>query len=407
LIVSIGRLGDLIGRRRLLLAGLCVFMAASLLCGMATELWILIVARSLQGLGAAAMMALTLAFVAEAIPKDQIGRAMGTLGMMSSIGTALGPSLGGLLIAGLGWQAIFLVNLPLGLLALALAWHALPADPPAARENGRRFDVPGTLVLALTLGAYALAMTLGRGNFGLRNGLLLLAVAIGVGVFVLVERRAPAPLIPLAMFANRSLSAAFVMNTLIMTVVMATLVVGPFYLSGGLGLDTAMVGLVMSAGPIAAALAGVPAGRAVDRFGAQRMSLTGLTGMATGCLALSVIPVSFGIPGYLIPLVVITSSYALFQAANNTSVMSGIRADQRGVVSGLLNLSRNLGLITGASVMGALFAFGSGATGIGTLAAASSGMLLCFGAGTAMILIALAIALGQQAASRRAPLEAP
>jgi len=87
--------------------------------------------------------------------------------------------------------------------------------------------------------------------------------------------------------------------------------------------------------------------------------------------------------------------------------MSGIRADQRGVVSGLLNLSRNLGLITGASVMGALFAFGSGATGIGTLAAASSGMMLCFGAGTAMILIALAIALGQQAASRRAPLEAP
>src|SRR5690606_10537730 len=120
LVVGAGRLGDLVGRRRLLLAGLMLFTAASALCGLAPTLGSLIAARAAQGLGAAVMMALTLAFVGETVPKARIGSAMGLLGTMSAIGTALGPSLGGMLIAGPGWRAIFLVNLPLGLLTLYL-----------------------------------------------------------------------------------------------------------------------------------------------------------------------------------------------------------------------------------------------------------------------------------------------
>src|SRR5712692_10407448 len=115
LIVSVGRLGDIIGRRRLLLGGISLFTAASLLCGVAPTLWLLITARAAQGLGAAVMMALTVALVGETVPKEKTGSAMGLLGTMSAIGTALGPSLGGVLIAGLGWRAIFLVNVPLGI----------------------------------------------------------------------------------------------------------------------------------------------------------------------------------------------------------------------------------------------------------------------------------------------------
>src|SRR5262245_23458484 len=118
LVVSAGRLGDMIGRRRLLLAGFLLFTAASALCGAASTLGLLIAARAAQGVGAAIMMALTMALVGETVPKDKTGSAMGLLGTMSAIGTALGPSLGGILIAGPGWRAIFLVNVPLGLLAL-------------------------------------------------------------------------------------------------------------------------------------------------------------------------------------------------------------------------------------------------------------------------------------------------
>ncbi|RUV09783.1 MFS transporter, partial [Mesorhizobium sp. M7A.T.Ca.TU.009.01.3.1] len=169
LIVSAGRLADMFGRRPLLLGGIALFTSASVLCGLAPTLWLLIAARAVQGLGAALMMALTLAFVAETVTKDRIGSAMGLLGAMSAIGTTLGPSLGGLLIAGFGWRAIFLVNVPLGVLTFALAWQALPARNKTARLDRGTFDVVGTALLALTLAAYALAMTLGRGNFGPLN----------------------------------------------------------------------------------------------------------------------------------------------------------------------------------------------------------------------------------------------
>jgi len=110
LIVGVGRLGDIIGRRRLLLAGIVVFAMASVVCGFAGTLWLLIAARAAQGIGAAAMMALTMAFVGQTVPKDQTGCAMDLLGTTSAIGTALGPSLGGVLIAAFGWRAIFLIN---------------------------------------------------------------------------------------------------------------------------------------------------------------------------------------------------------------------------------------------------------------------------------------------------------
>ena len=264
LIVSAGRLGDIIGRRRLLLAGIFLFTAASVLCGIAPTLWLLIASRAAQGVGAAVMMALTMAFVGETVPKEKTGRAMGLLGMMSAVGTALGPSLGGILISAFGWQAIFLVNVPLGVLTFILAYRTLPADRLPQNSDLAGFDKVGTLLLALTLATYALAMTMGRGNFGPLNAALLSAAAVGTGFFVLVEMRAASPLIRLETFRNAALSAGFATSALVSTVIMTTLVVGPFYLSGALGLGTAMVGLVLSAGPLVVALTGVPAGRLVD-----------------------------------------------------------------------------------------------------------------------------------------------
>ncbi len=406
LIVSVGRLGDLAGRRRLLLAGILLFTAASVLCAAAPSLWLLIGARAAQGLGAAILMALTMAFVGETVPKARIGSAMGLLGTMSAVGTALGPSLGGALIALLGWRSIFLVNLPLGILAFILVRRFLPVDRAGPKTAKVRFDRLGTLLLALSLAAYALAMTIGRGSFGAFNLALLAAAALGAGLFVLAERKAAAPLIRLAMFRDPVLSASLAMSLLVSTVIMATLVVGPFYLARALGLGAAAVGAVMSVGPIVAALTGVPAGRIVDRFGTQAMTVLGLAGMAGGCALLALLPAGFGIAGYIVPLVAITAGYALFQAANNTAVMAEIRADQRGVVSGMLNLSRNLGLVTGASVLGAVFALAAQATDIATAApdAVAAGMRMTFGVGAGLIAVALGVAAAGRLRIMRTPL---
>jgi MFS family permease len=402
LIVSAGRLGDIIGRRRLLLAGIGLFTLASGLSGIAPSLGALIAARAAQGVGAAIMMALTMAFVTDTVAKERTGSAMGMLGSMSAVGTALGPSLGGLLIAGFGWRAIFLVNVPLGIVALGFAYRYLPIDRVAAKADRPGFDVAGTVLLALTLTAFSLAMTIGRGEIGLLNLALLLAAILGIGLFLLAEATAVAPLLRLAMFGNPMMSSGLAMSGLVSTVMMATLVVGPFYLSLALGLHAAAVGLILSIGPIVAALSGVPAGRSVDRFGAQRVALAGLTVMAAGSLSLSIIPPSFGIAGYIGPMTVITAGYALFQGANNTAIMSDALTDQRGVISGMLNLSRNLGLVTGASVMGTVFAFGSATNDITTARpeAVATGMQTSFAVATILIVGAILIAVACSALAR-------
>lgn len=411
LVVGAGRLGDLVGRRRLLLAGLALFAAASLLCGLAPSLSVLIAARAAQGLGAAVMMALTLAFVGGIVPKARTGSAMGLLGTMSAVGTALGPSLGGILVDGLGWRAIFLVTVPLGLLAFVLVHRHLPADRRTAGREQARFDVWGTLLLALALAAYALAMTVGRGSFGPLNLALLAAAGGGLGLFVLVEARTASPLIRLAKFRDRLLSASLAANTLVAAVMMATLVVGPFYLSRSLGLDPALVGMVMAIGPVISALSGVPAGRIVDRLGAPSVVVVGLVAMAAGAIALSLLPAVFGIAGYVAAIAVLTPGYQLFQAANNTAVMADVAADQRGVTSGLLNLSRNLGLITGASAMGAIFALASATSDIAAAPAeaVAAGMRTTFAVAAMLLVLALAVAAGSRtlAAGRSLPGDAP
>jgi EmrB/QacA subfamily drug resistance transporter len=408
LIVSVGRLGDMLGRRRLLLGGVALFTAASVLCGMAPMLPLLIAARAAQGIGAAIMMALTMAFVGDTVAKEKTGSAMGLLGTLSAVGTALGPSLGGVLIAGLGWQAMFWVNVPLGVLTFALAWHCLPADRQATAPR-QRFDYLGTLLLALTLAAYALAMTMrpdgGRGLGWLNMGLLA-GAALGLGLFVLAEKRAASPLLALAMFRKAGLRASLAMNALVSTVMMATLVVGPFYLSRALGLNLALVGVVMSVGPVISAFSGVPAGRMVDRWDAASMVMAGMAAMAVGTLGLSVLPAWLGVGGYLAAIAVLTPGYQLFQAANNTAVMTGIRPEQRGVTSGVLNLSRNLGLITGASAMGAVFALASQAADITQAQpeAVALGLQITFAVAAALVVLALGMALrGRAMAARYLP----
>ncbi|WP_036258103.1 MFS transporter [Mesorhizobium sp. WSM3224] len=422
LIVSVGRLGDLVGRRLLLIAGLALFSAASLAAALAPSLALLIAARAVQGLGAAVMMALTIAFVGETVPKERTGSAMGLLGTMSAIGTALGPSLGGLLIAVLGWRSIFLVSAALGVVAVLAAWRFLPGDQaasivsPAAsivrtpgggkREarGGARYDTLGTLLLAATLAAYALAMTMGRGHFGGLNVALLGMAGAGAALFVVVEAKVASPLVKLTLLRDPVLAPSLAMNVLVSTVMMATLVVGPFFLSRALGLGEAATGAVLSIGPVVSAFCGVIAGRAVDRLGAASMVIAGLVLMVAGCAALGLLPGLFGVAGYAVAIILLTPGYQLFQAANNTAVMADVDGSERGVVSGMLSLSRNLGLVTGTAVMGAVFAFAVGSSDVAGAAAeaVAQGMRFTFAIAAGLVLVAVLLAVLSLPAKRPA-----
>lgn len=334
-VVVAGRLGDRFGLKRMLLVGLGLFSAASLLCGLAANLWFLVGARALQGVGAAFLTTLSMALMREIASDDRVGRAMGLLGTVSALGTALGPSLGGFLISTMGWQSIFLVQVPLALVPLVVAAVSLP-------NAAEKLFMPAASIW----------------------------------------RELDKQLLP-----------NLLVNMLVAAVMMTTLVVGPFYLGRGLGLMEGIVGIVMSAGPVISILSGVPSGRAVDAWGTKAVLAIGLAMLAAGAILMSVLPEQSGVAGYVLAIIVLTPGYQLFQAANNTAVLADVPKDRRGSVSGLLSLSRNLGLILGASAMSAVFALGVGTSDFNRASsmAIAGGMQLTFMLAGSLMVAALGI----------------
>lgn len=343
--VAVGRLGDLHGLKPVYLVGLGLFAIASLLCGIAPNLGLLIAARALQGIGAACLMTLSMALMRESASAGRMGRAMGLLGTMSALGTALGPSLGGVLIPTTGWRGVFLVQVPLAVLAVGLAVALLPRGA-------------------------------GKGQ---------------------------APSAGLWAIWNRSLVPNLLVNLLVAAVMMTTLVVGPFYLGLGLGLKEALLGLVMAVGPMISIFSGVPSGRLVDGWGTQRVLATGLVMLAAGAFLLAILPDRIGVAGYVLAITVLTPGYQLFQAANNTAALADVSKDRRGTVAGLLSLSRNVGLIAGAAVMGAIFALGVGTNDLAHASptAIAGGMRLTFMLAGGLMVCAVCIAFGRFPASKR------
>jgi MFS family permease len=391
LIVGAGRLGDLIGRRPLLLGGIGLFALASAVAALAPALWVLVTARAVQGVGAAIMMALSLAQVSEVVPKERAGSAMGLLGTVSAVGTALGPSIGGALVAWGGWSAVFGIMAVIGVITFLVGAVLFPS-PSRTETRGSTFDLRGMIVLALSLGAYALSTTLGGGHMGPLNAILAGLAVIGLIAFVMIEKRTASPLVRIALLREPSLGVGLVSLGLVSAIVMTTLVVGPFYLSEALGLAPVQIGLVMSIGPGVAALVGLPAGRYVDAFGARAGAVIGLIGATMGAASMIVLPGHFGVGGYAASLATITVGYAVFQAANGATIMSAADRGDKGITSALLGLARNVGLITGASLMGAIFSIGKqGLPGLGLPAGSASGLRLCFA--VAFLLAAASLAL--------------
>lgn len=296
--VVAGRLGDRFGLKRMLVAGLMLFAVACLLCAGMPDLWLLVGARALQGTGAAFLMTLSMALMRQTAGSAEPGKAMGILGTVSALGTALGPSLGGLLLPLTGWRGIFWVQVPLSVLTLLLAVRVLPGETARRKPAGSGFKPS---------------------------------------------------------LSAKIMSSLFV-NVLVAAVMMTTLVVGPFFLSSGLGMNSVHVGLVMTIGPVISVFSGIPSGRLVDRLGSRRIMVSGISLLAAGTFLMAELPQIMDVPGYIISLAVLTPGYQLFQAANNTALLSDIPDDRRGTVSGLLSFSRNTGLIAGASAMGAVFA---------------------------------------------------
>ncbi|MEO1554887.1 MAG: MFS transporter [Pseudomonadota bacterium] len=352
-IVPVGRASDLWGRRTVLVVSLCLYTLGALLAFQAPTLPMLIASRFIQGMGAAGMMAMPLALVRDFIPLSRVGRWMGAMGTMSAIGTASGPAIGGAVVAAFGWRAVYLLQIPVALAALTLCF--LYTQNPRHTNEHKEFDLLGASVLAISFAA--LTFLISDLADGIDLAIAILAVAAGGAflAFLWIEKRSRSPIIPLGLLRSAHLRVSLVMNAIVSLVMMGILVVGPFFLMDGLELTTAQMGLAMSVGPIVSALSGIPAGRLTERIGAERAVLVGATAMVVATALMAGLPHILGFAGFVLAFVTLSPSYQIFFAALNTSVMTQTSEQDRGVTSGILNLSRNFGFILGAGAVSALF----------------------------------------------------
>lgn len=353
LMVPVGRLADSVGRVKVLIAGIVIFTAGSLLAGFAPSLVFLAAARGTMGVGGAAMTTLPIALVRQTVPQGQIGRTMGVMGSAMAAGWALGPAFGGMLAAAVGWRWVFFVLVPLSAVALGLAFLTLPI-----RKGGTglkyQTDSIGLVILTVALVSYSVGLTLRP--FGTVGTVTLVTVGvISLILFVLVEIRGAHPMVDFRLMAKVRVYPGLITAFIASVIMMSFTVIPPFYLARGLELNAAHVGLAMAAGPTVSVLSGVPAGRMVERFGGRPVLITGLSMLTFAAVSFTFLPPLFGLAGFLASSIMLTPGNQMFMAANNTTVMARSGMEHQGAVAGVLNLSRNLGSITGVAVAAPLF----------------------------------------------------
>lgn len=355
LMLSIGRLGDMIGKKKIYSSGMIIFTVGSVLCGLAPSVYWLIGFRVLQAIGAVMMMALGMAILTEAFPARERGKVLGLGGSVVSIGIVTGPVLGGILIEALSWHWIFFVNLPVGIVGVLMVQRFVLDLKPA---GGQRFDYWGAASLFASLTAFSLALTLGQQEgFDRPFILALFAVwAIFLIVFLAVEWRSREPMVDLRIFRNTLFSVNLITGFITFIGTAGTIILMPFYLENVLGYSTRSVGLLLAVVPIAMGLSAPVAGSLSDRFGTRPITVVGLAVLVAGYYGVSTLGTDTTALGYVLRFLPIGLGMGIFQSPNNSAIMGSVPRTRLGVASGLLSITRTLGQTVGIAALGALWA---------------------------------------------------
>jgi len=355
LMLVFGRLGDMIGKKHLYLAGLLIFILGSLFCALAQGIDWLIAARIVQAIGGAVLFALGMAIITEAFPSHEKGKAMGAAGAIIALGVVAGPVIGGILLAALSWQWIFIINIPIGITGIVAGFRFIPHHKPGGRQ---KFDYPGAMMLFASLLSLLLALTRGQRN-GFTDpsilGLFTLSVFL-FSAFIAWELRSTRPLVDLRMFENKLFSISLVNGFLTFACLSGTVMLLPFYLENVLHYSTLKMGLLMSIVPIGLGLVSPIAGNLSDRLGTRPLALAGLLLLMLGYFSMTRLDVSTSTIGFVLLVSLMPVGMGVFQSPNNSAIMGSVPEEHSGIASGFLSLSRSLGQTAGTAVFGAVWA---------------------------------------------------
>lgn len=355
LLLPVGRLGEVQTFKRVYLVGFAVFTAASVLCGLSPSEGWLIAFRMVQACGAAAIMAMGPAIVARTFDATERGRALGLNGVSVSLGLSLGPALGGVLTQVTSWRAIFLINVPIGILAILWAWRVLPGE---TRGHGQVFDVRGAALSGGALFSLLLALSEGQGwgwtslpTLGLIAAFLVLGAAFLAG-----ERASAQPLLDLALFRIRPFSFGLASVVVAFSGLFTATFLLPFLLEQGSGYTPAEAGLLLTPVPISMALVAPFSGAASDRVGPAIPAGAGMLLMVLGLLSLTQLPVGFTLPELVGPLVLLGVGQGLFMSPNSAAVLGSVPGRRVGTASGTLAQMRVTGQSLGIALSAAIVA---------------------------------------------------
>lgn len=382
-LITIGRVADILGHKPIWVMGLVIFMAGSAICGATPTLEFLVGARALQGLGGALLMAISPAMLTGAFPPSERGRALGLNAVTVALGVSAGPTLGGLITEHLSWRWIFYVNVPVGLVGLVTALSVLRWQR-GTRQG--RFDPLGAVLLGLGVLTLTLALSFGQEWGWTSAGVIGLLVGAGIAfaLFAWVETRVPDPVVDLSMFRNRVFTSAGLSSLLSFLALFAVSFLMPFYLEDLRGFSTEQAGILLTPLPVVLAVVAPVSGMLSDRVGTRWLAAGGL---ALGCLGLALLaqldtqssPLDIAWR-----LAVIGVGQGLFQSPNNSALMGSVSQNRQGVASGLLATLRVVGQTLSVAVAGAVFAAAGGTTAGRMLAAHIQGATLSAGQVTAL-----------------------
>jgi len=353
LILLYGRLGDMIGYKTVFLSGLAAFTLTSVLCGASQSIWMLIAFRALQGLAAGMMMSVGYAIVTTAFPPSERGKALGIYAISIAVGLGLGPTLGGLIAQHLSWRYVFFVNVPIGITAVFWGYRIIPQT---IRKAGQRLDIWGAAAAFLFLTSLLLYANRGdEWGWTAPASIILLAAALAsLGLFIWIERRAVQPMLNLSLFANRVFAFANLSALLNFMATYAVVFLTPFYLMIVLDYDILKIGLVMAASPVATLFVAPLSGAVSDRIGSRPLAFCGMCLSAAGLFLLSRLQVSSDATDVAWRLAIAGAGAGLFQSPNNSAVMGSVPVVHLGVASGILAAMRNVGMVLGIAVAGAV-----------------------------------------------------